>query len=119
MVKLSDVEPSSGMLAAPNALVIVGGPTTLTLAFDVLPVPPLVELTVTLLFFIPAVLPCTFTETVQLAPGARVAPERLTVELPAAAVAVPPQVLLRPEGVATTRPSGRLSLNATPFSVRF
>lgn len=119
MVKLSEVEPLSGMLAAPNALVMVGGPTTLTLALDVFPAPPLVELTLTLLFFTPAVVPCTLTETVQLAFGARLAPERLTVEEPAVAVAVPPHVLFRPEGVATTRPAGRLSVNATPFSVRF
>src|ERR1044071_4254353 len=58
-VKLSEVEPFSGILAAPNALAIVGGPTTVTEAFDVLPVPPLVELTLPLLFFTPAVVPCT------------------------------------------------------------
>lgn len=119
MVKLSEVDPFSGMLAAPNALVIVGGPTTLRLAFEVLPVPPFVELTDTLLFFTPVVVPCTLTETVQLAFAARLAPERLTVEEPAVAVAVPPQVLFRLEGVATTKPAGRLSVNATPFSVKF
>lgn len=119
MVKLKEMERFSGMLAAPNALVIVGGPTTLMLALEVFPVPPFVELTVTLLFFTPAVVPCTFTETVQLAFGARLAPERLTVEEPAVAVAVPPHVLFRLEGVATTRPAGRLSVNATPFRVRF
>jgi len=118
MVKLSEVDPFSGMLAAPNALVMVGGPTTLRLAFEVFPVPPFVELTVTLLFFTPVVVPCTFTETVQLAPGARLAPERLTVEEPAVAVAVPPHVLFRLEGVATAKPAGRLSVNATPFSVK-
>lgn len=119
MVKLSEVDPFSGMLAAPNALVIVGGPTTLRLAFEVFPVPPFVELTDTLLFFTPVVVPCTLTETVQLAFGARLAPERLTVEEPAVAVAVPPQVLFRLEGVATTKPAGRLSANATPLRVRF
>ena len=45
MVKLSDVEPFSGMLAAPNALMITGGPTTVIDALDVLPVPPSVEVT--------------------------------------------------------------------------
>ena len=119
MVKLSEVDPFSGMLAAPNALVMVGGPTTLRLAFEVFPVPPFVELTVTLLFFTPVVVPWTLTETVQLAFGARLAPERLTVEEPAVAVAVPPHVLFRLEGVATTKPAGRLSVNATPVSVRF
>ena len=117
-MKLREVEPFNGMLAAPKALVMVGGPTTLTLAFEVFPVPPFVELTVTLLFFTPPVVPCTFTETVQVAPGAKVAPERLTADEPAAAVAVPPQVLFRFGGVATTKPTGRLSVNATPFSVK-
>jgi hypothetical protein len=57
MVKLRLVEPFRGMLAAPNALLIVGGPTTVMLALEVLPVPPFVELTVTLLFLTPAVVP--------------------------------------------------------------
>src|SRR5258708_27483965 len=35
---------------------------------------------------------------------------------PATAVAVPPQVLVSPLGVATTSPAGRLSVNATPAS---
>ena len=35
--------PFSGMLAAPNALVIDGGEATVKLAEAVLPVPPLVE----------------------------------------------------------------------------
>lgn len=55
----------------------------------------------------------------QLAPGASDAPERLTVEEPAVAVAEPVHVVLRFDGVATTSPAGRLSVNAIPFSVRF
>ena len=48
---------------------------------------------------------------------ARVAPERLTLPEPATAVIVPPpQVPVRPFGVATTRPAGRVSVNATPVS---
>ncbi len=57
MVKVRLVEPFSGMLAAPNAFVITGGPTTVIEALEVLPVPPFVELTVTLLFFTPPVVP--------------------------------------------------------------
>jgi hypothetical protein len=56
-VKLRLVEPFRGMLATPNDLLIVAAPTTVTEAFDVLPVPAFVELTVTLLFFTPAVVP--------------------------------------------------------------
>jgi hypothetical protein len=51
------VVPFRGMLAAPNALAIVGGATTVIVAFDVLPVPAVASLTVTLLFFVPAVVP--------------------------------------------------------------
>jgi len=45
IVKLSEVEPFSGMLAAPNAFAIVGGVTTVMDALEVLPVPPSVEVT--------------------------------------------------------------------------
>src|SRR5438445_6199861 len=102
MVKLKLVVPPSANLAPPNALMITGGATTVIEAFEVLPVPPSVEVTCTELFFTPAVVPCTFTVTVQAALAARVPPERLTEPEPATAVAVPPQVLLRPFGVATT-----------------
>lgn len=119
MVKLRLVEPFSGMLAAPKAFAMVGGATTVIEALEVFPVPPLVEVTWTLLFFTPAVVPWTLIETVQLASGARDAPLKLTDEEPATAVAVPLQVVLRLFGVATTSPAGRLSVKATPFSVRF
>ena len=117
MVKVRAVVPFSGMLAAPKTLVMLGGVTTVIEAFDVLPVPPSVEVTCTLLLFTPAVVPCTLTVTVQLALEASVPAERLTVLAPAAAVAVPPQVLLRFGVGATTSPAGRLSVNAIPFSV--
>src|SRR6476661_5726639 len=104
------------MLAAPNALMITGGPTTVIDALDVLPVPPSVEVTWTLLFFTPAVVPWTLTETVQLALAANVPAERLMLPDPATAVAVPPQVLFNPLGVATTKPAGKLSVNAMPLS---
>jgi len=117
-VKVREVAPFSGMLAAPNALVIAGGPTTVMLALEVLPVPPSVEATCTLLFFTPTVVPVIFRETAQEALAARVAPERLTEVAPATAVAVPPQVLLRLFGVATARPAGRLSVNASPVRAR-
>src|ERR1700676_1259842 len=45
MVKLSEVEPFSGMLAAPKVLVMTGGASTVTVALEVLPAPPSVELT--------------------------------------------------------------------------
>jgi hypothetical protein len=104
------------MLAAPNALIITGALTTVIEALEVLPVPPSVEVTWTLLFFTPAVVPVTLTETVQEALAARVPPERLTLEDPATAVAVPPQVLFKFGVDAITNPAGRLSVNATPLS---
>ena len=45
MVKVKLVEPFSGMLAAPKALMITGGATTVIDALEVLPVPPSVEVT--------------------------------------------------------------------------
>ena len=59
------------------------------------------------------------TVAVQVAPGASVAPERLAVDEPLAAVKVPLQVVLGFPGVAITSPEGRLSVNATPLSVVF
>ncbi len=51
------MEPFSGMLAAPNALVITGGALTVIEAFAVLLGPVSAEVTFTLLFFTPAVVP--------------------------------------------------------------
>jgi len=119
MVKLRLVEPFSGILAAPNDLMMTGGATTVIDALEVLPKPALVELACTLLFFTPAVVPWTLTETVQLVFGASVAPLKDTDIDPSTAVAVPLHVLLRLPGVATISPAGKLSLKATPFRVRF
>src|SRR5215831_4831467 len=94
---------------------ITGGATTVIDAVEVLPVPPSVEVTCTLLVFPPAVVPCTSTETAHEAVAARVPPDRLTELAPPTAVAVPPQVLLRFGVAATTSPAGRLSVKATPL----
>ena len=118
IVKLREVDPFSGMLAAPNALVIMDGPLTVSEALDVLPVPASLDVMVTELFFTPVVVPCTLTETVHDALEARVPAARLTLDEPAAAVAVPAQVLLRLGVGATTNPAGRLSVNASPVSAR-
>jgi hypothetical protein len=117
-VKLKLVEPFSGIEAAPNALIITGEPTIVIEALDVFPVPPSVEVTWTLLFSTPAVVPWILTETVQLALAANVPAERLMDPAPPTAVAVPPQVLFRFGVEAITRPAGRLSVNAMPVSAR-
>ena len=81
MVKLRLVLPFSGIVAAPNDLLIVGGDATVKVAVEVLPVPPFVEVTVTELLFAPAVVPVTFTENVHELLGevvVSVAPDKLT-----------------------------------------
>jgi len=118
MVKLRLTFAFSGTVGAPKLFVIEGGPITSTLALDVFPVSTGV-VTVTELFFNPMVSPVTFTEKVQVAPLARVAPARVTVDDPAVAVMVPPpQVLVNPLGVETTRPAGSVSVKAIPDSAR-
>jgi hypothetical protein len=44
-VKVSEVVPLSAIVAAPNALLMLGGAATVRLALAVLPVPPSFELT--------------------------------------------------------------------------
>ena len=100
-----------------NKLMAGAGSFTNTLAVDVLPVPPLVEATVTELFLSPTVEPVTLTESVQEAPAAKLTPVRLTVDEAATAVAVPPHVLDKPLGVATINPAGKLSVKFTPVKV--
>jgi hypothetical protein len=51
---------------------------------------------------------------VQDALGGSVPPDRLTLDDPAVAVAVPTHVLDSAFGVATTKPAGNMSVNATP-----
>jgi len=117
MVKLSEVDPFSGMLDASNDLVMVGGDATLRFAEAVLPVPPLVEVTVlVVLVYWPDVIPVTFTITVQLELMATLPPERLMLVPPAVAEAVPAQLLVNPFGVVTTSPVGNVSVKATPAS---
>jgi hypothetical protein len=61
-------------------------------------------------------MPLTFTEKAQEALAARVAPERLIKLVPAVAVMVPPpQLPVKPLGVATTKPAGKVLLNPTPL----
>lgn len=93
------------------------GPTTVICADAVLPFPASVEVTALVtLFCAPAVVPTTLTANVQEAPAARLAPERLTLFEPAAAVIVPPpQLPARPLGDATPRPDGKGSVKPMPL----
>jgi hypothetical protein len=121
IVKLSEVDPFSAMLAAPNDFTIVGGAiaATVTLADAVPPVPPSTDVTApVVLFFVPSVLPVTFTLKVHEALDARVALAKLTLPDPAVAVIVPPpQLPASPFGVETTRPAGNVSGKPTPVNV--
>jgi hypothetical protein len=74
------------------------------LAEAVPPLPDSVEVTVLVVFFcVPEVMPVTFTTKVHEALAARVAPEKLTLFEPAAAViAPPPQLPVKPLGVPIT-----------------
>src|SRR5579872_2915659 len=116
MVKLREVDPFNAILAAPNAAASVGEATTVIDAGTLMPVPPSVEPTETLLVCTPAAVPFTFNVTVQEALAASVPPDRLTLPDPAAAVAVPVQVPPKLLGVATTNPAGKVSASETPVS---
>jgi hypothetical protein len=118
MVKLRVVVPFTGMVAAPNVLVMEGGTTTVALAEAVPPVPPSTDVTApVVLFCTPLAVPVTFTLNVHDLLAASVAPVRLTLAPPAAAVIVPPpHDPVRPFGIATAMPVGRLSVKPTPLS---
>src|ERR1700733_1140553 len=93
------------------------GPATMRLAEAVPPLPASVEVTTLVVFFcVPLVVPLTFTAKVHAALAARVAPERLTLFEPAAAVIVPPpQLPANPLGVPTTWPEGKVSVKPIPL----
>jgi hypothetical protein len=103
IVNVRLVVPFSGIVAAPNAFVIAGGATTITLAEAVFPFPPSVELTaVVVLFCTPAATPTTLTEKVHDPFAAIVPPVRVIEVLLFFAVIVPdPQEPVRPLGAAT------------------
>ena len=101
-------------------VVVVSALITEMLAFAVVLVPPVDDEAETLLFVVPTAVPLTFTVTAHDEPGVRFAPDKLTLEDPFTAVAVPLlQVVLTLLGVATFNPACSVSLNATPFNVRF
>src|SRR5262249_8410842 len=107
MVNVSVVVPLRAMLDEPNPLLIEGGATTVMLADAVLPLPPLVEVTLpVVLFFIPAVVPVTSTITVQVPLAEMVPPLNESEVSPAAGVKVPPQEVLELGVLATTNPAG-------------
>ena len=93
-----------------------GGAVTVTLAEAVPPGPVWVEVTLpVVLFFVPGVVPVTFTLKVHEALPKRVAPVKLIPPDPAVAPMVPPpQPPVSPFGVETMTPVGNVSVKPTP-----
>ena len=117
MIKVRLVEAPMGALAVAKDFVIDGALATVKFAEAVFPAPPFVELTFPVVFVrLPGVVPVTLIVTVQVLFVAAVPPARDTLPAPATAVTVPPQVLVKPFGVATTSPAGNVSVTATPDS---
>src|SRR5215471_12049432 len=95
---------------------MLGGFATVRLAVAMFPVPPFVDETAPeVLVYCPDTPEVTFTTSVQELFTATLPPVRLMLVLPDVADAVPPQLLVKPFGVATTNPVGSVSLNATPL----
>jgi hypothetical protein len=118
-VRVRLVPPFSGIVAAPNDFLIEGGVArTITLAVAVLPVPPLVDVTVTELFLTPGEVPVTLRLIRHpVSAPMSVPPLKLTLLPPGAAVTVlPVQGLTSPFGVLTTRPAGKLSVKPIPVN---
>jgi hypothetical protein len=116
-VKPSEDVPPSGIVDGLKAFAMVGGATTVRVAEELFEADPdSVAVTGPELFAkAPALVPFTTADTVQLAPAARVPPVRLTLDEPAVAVAVPPQVFDRLVVAFTTMPDGRESVKAIPL----
>ena len=119
MVMTSELVPFRGIVVGLNAMVATGGASASTVDEAVLPGP--LSLAVTfpvVLLFSPGVVAVTPTVKEQDAPAVKDAPERLMEVAPATAEMVPPpQEPVRPGGVATTSPAGRLSAKPIPVSV--
>lgn len=126
-VKVSEVVPLSGILAAPKLLAIVGATGgAITVRPAVLLVAPspvsFAEIGPVVLFNVPNVFGAfTFTEIAHVAsngfePGPNVPPTKLMDDDPAIAVTVPPQPLVRSLGEASTSPPGRVSAKEIPVS---
>jgi len=117
MVKVRDVEPFNGILAAPKALLNVGGATTVICAVLLVVPPPLsvAEIAPVVLLLEPTPVPWTSTEIVQDPLAAKTPEDKLMVPVPPVAVTEPPQLLVTFGVEATSRPAGKLSLNEIPL----
>jgi hypothetical protein len=108
-------------LADETTAVEVVAAVTVSVAFEVGPVNPAIFVAVakTLLLNVPAALVATLAEIWHEAPGASVELAKLIEVEPPLPEAAPLQLLVKPLGVATTIPLGKLSVNVIPFRVVF
>lgn len=114
VIEIVKVEvPLTRIESGEKLFVMVGGATTVRLALVVGVLPSSAVESVTELFFTPAVVPVTSTLNIQLAFAAKVAPVKLIELVPAVAVTAPPHEPVTFGGVATTSPTGRLSVKET------
>ena len=98
----------------------LGVEATIRSALAGLPLPPSFDVTALVVFVnVPEEVAVMLTAKLHEALSARVAPVRLTLPAPAAAVIVPPpQLPLRPLGFASTCPDGSVSVNPIPVRAR-
>jgi hypothetical protein len=112
ILNVNEVVPFSGICAAPNNLVMDGGEATVKFAEAVLPVPPLVEVTLpVVLVYCPEAAPVTVTLNWHWLLTAIVAPVN-AIPVGEVVVSVPPQTVA--EALATVSPVGNVSVKATP-----
>jgi hypothetical protein len=99
----------------------LGVEATIRLADAVAPFPASLDVTALVVFFcVPEAVPVTLIVNVHDALAARLAPERLTLPDPAAAVIVPPpQFPVKPLGEATLCPDGKVSVKPIPLRAKF
>jgi hypothetical protein len=117
IVKVKVLTPPTAIGLGENALAMLGAASTVKVSVPVLPVPPLVEVTLpVVLSLAPLVVAVTLTLTVHVPLAAIVPPEKLNDVLPAAGANVgEPQPVVVAFGVAATwRPAGKVSVKATP-----
>jgi len=117
IVKVSDVVPPTKMLDGlkPVARVGADGLLTVSVAVELFPLPPSVDVTtLVVLSLVPAVAPVTVTLNWHCPLAAIVAPD-IEMVFGAVSVTVPPQTVALAFG--TVAPAGSVSVNPTPVSV--
>lgn len=118
IVKVNALVAFKRIVVGLKAFAIERADTTVSVAVAVFPVPPWVDETAPdVLVKVPAAVPLMLTTTVQELLAATLPPVNEMLVPPAVAEALPLQLSTSPFGVATTKPAGSVSLNATPVWV--